>query len=161
MESRVSRAAPCEQQTGLYLIRIQFGNCNFSFPIVMYVKCLCDVVMWTRKLCVAVSWSALFPPLLHLYLCWGPRLILIWSDSTGPLTVYRSCSTSVGLGYWQLEDAFHIVLGLWCWVFCIAAHSTHSFSPHLSVHACMESVSSLPSDPAPRTYTTRLQFANK
>lgn len=47
------------------------------------------------------------------YLCYGLRLILIQSDSTRPLTVYCSCSTSVGFSRWQLEDTFHIVLGLW------------------------------------------------
>lgn len=66
-------------------------------------------------------------PSLWLYLCYGLHLILIRSDSTRPLTVYCSCSTSVGFSHWQLEDTFHIVLGLWSCASCIAAHSTHSF----------------------------------
>lgn len=74
-----------------------------------------------------------FPPSLWLYLCSGPHLILIQSDSTRPLTVYCSCSTSVGLSHWQLEDTFHIVLGLRFGASCIAAHTTHSFFPPFSV----------------------------
>lgn len=78
----------------------------------------------TAQHCSAIFSLSLF---LWLYLCNGLHLILIWSDSTRPLTVYCSCSTSVGFSHWQLEDTFHIVLGLWFGVSCIAAHSTHSF----------------------------------
>lgn len=62
-----------------------------------------------------------------MYLCNGLHLILIRSGSTRPLTVHCSCSTSVGFTYWQWEDTFHIVLGLWVRFGCITAHSAHSF----------------------------------
>lgn len=57
---------------------------------------------------------------LHLHN--GLRLILIGSDRTRPLTVYRSCSASVGFSQWQREDTFHTVVGLWLRVSWIAEH---------------------------------------
>lgn len=90
----------------------------------------------TPHLCACselLSFPLSFSPSLWLYLCSGPHLIMIRSDSTRPLTVYCSCSTSVGLSHWQLEDTFHIVLGLRFGVSCIAAHTTHSFFSPFSV----------------------------
>lgn len=78
--------------------------------------------------CKCCSGLPLPPPLvfLCLYLCYGLHLILIRSDGTRPLTVYCSCSASVGFSHWQSEDTVHIVLGLWIWLRSTAAHSARS-----------------------------------
>lgn len=99
---------------------------EYVFLILMLHICVCVGVRGIRKqsfhLCACSEHSlglrqqhcsAIFSLALWLYLCYGLHLILIRSDSTRPLTVYCSCSTSVGFSHWQLEDTFHIVLGLW------------------------------------------------